>query len=213
MLAEKRTDTLLHEILWKTNLDLANASLNHPFVKGLADGSLDKEAFKRYVAQDAFFLRAFRKAYALAIAKCDDLEKAKIFHKLMGGVLEELNLHNSYSAKLGIELDNVVPLPACKAYTDFLQRVAWQNDVAEIVAAMAPCMILYAFIGRELAKKKYSEKYSDWIKTYSSKEIQELAREMENLVDAVCDERKEVFENYGYAMKLEYEFFGEPMKI
>lgn len=78
---------------------------------------------------------------------------------------------------------------------------------------MAPCMILYAFIGRELAKKKYSEKYSDWIKTYSSKEIQELAREMENLVDAVCDERKEVFENYGYAMELEYEFFGEPMKI
>ena len=212
MVSEKRSDKLLHEILWKENLDLAQASLSHPFVKGIADGTLNEKSFRTYVAQDAFFLRAFRKAYALAIAKCDDLDKAKIFHKLMGGVLEELNLHKSYSAKLGIDLEKVEPLPECKAYTDFLLRVAWQNDVSEIVAAMAPCMILYAFVGRELAANfNPKTKYIDWIKTYASKEIQELAREMENLLDSVCEGSKGIFNNYRYAMKLEVAFFGEPL--
>ena len=203
----------LHLLLWDENKAIALACLNHKFTMGLADGTLALDSFRRYIAQDAFFLSAFRKAYALAIAKCDDLDKAKIFHKLMGGVLEELNLHKLYSVKLGIELENVEPLSACRAYTDFLLRVAWQNDVSEIVAAMAPCMILYAFIGRELAMKfNPKTQYIDWIKTYASKEIQELAREMENLLDTVCDGRKEISDNYRYAMKLEFEFFDENLR-
>lgn len=204
-------DKPLHKVLWKLNKDLANACFAHAFVRGITDGSLNKNAFKIYVAQDTFFLKAFRKAYALAIAKCDDLNKARIFHKLMGGVLEELNLHIAYSKKLGINLSDVEPLPTCRAYTDFLLRVAWQNDVDEIVSAMAPCMILYAFLGRELAKTKYHENYADWIKTYSSKEVQELAKEMEELLDSVAKDSKIIRDNYRHAMKCELDFFEEPM--
>jgi len=60
---------MLHEILWQQNVRLAEVCLHHPFVRGLADGTLDPEAFRRYVAQDAFFLNAFARAYALAAAR------------------------------------------------------------------------------------------------------------------------------------------------
>ena len=50
---------MLYEILWQQNTHLAEACLHHPFVRGLADGTLYPEAFRRYVAQDAFFLNAF----------------------------------------------------------------------------------------------------------------------------------------------------------
>lgn len=203
----------LSNILWLSNIEIANECLSHAFVKGLADGSLSESSFKIYIAQDAFFLRAFRSAYALAIAKCDNLQNAKKFHTLMGGVLEELNLHFSYSKRLGIDLENVNPLPACRSYTDFLLRVAWQSDVSEIVSAIAPCMILYAFLGRELAKTKYSKKYEEWIKTYSSKGMQDLSKEMEDLLDSVAKETAIIRDNYRYAMKCELDFFEEPLKI
>ena len=58
----------MHRALWARNAGLAEACLRSRFVRGLADGTLAPEAFRRYVAQDAFFLRAFFSAYALAAA-------------------------------------------------------------------------------------------------------------------------------------------------
>ena len=202
----------LHKSLWNLNIGIANKCLNHPFVQGIKKGSLNEDAFKIYVAQDAFFLRAFRQAYALAIAKCDDTETAKIFHKLMAGILEELNLHKEYSRKLGIDIDKVKPLPACRAYTDFLLRIAYQKGIDEIVAAVAPCMVLYAFIGKKLAENYNNEsKYADWIKTYSNEDMQNLAKQMEELLDTVAKDTEEVRDAYAYAMECELKFFDAPL--
>ena len=55
--------------LWADNGDLAAAALAHPFVSRLGDGSLPREIFASYVAQDAFFLESFARAYALALAR------------------------------------------------------------------------------------------------------------------------------------------------
>ena len=202
----------LHKSLWNLNIGIANKCLNHPFVQGIKKGSLNEDAFKIYVAQDAFFLRAFRQAYALAIAKCDDTETAKIFHKLMAGILEELNLHKEYSRKLGIDIDKVKPLPACRAYTDFLLRIAYQKGIDEIVAAVAPCMVLYAFIGKKLAENYNNEsKYADWIKTYSNEDMQNLAKQMKELLDTVAKDTEEVRDAYAYAMECELKFFDAPL--
>ncbi|RMF65135.1 MAG: TenA family protein, partial [Cyanobacteria bacterium J069] len=62
----------LAETLWQDNQDLAIACLEHPFVQGIGDGSLDKSKFSKYVGQDAFFLEAFARAYSIAAAKAPD---------------------------------------------------------------------------------------------------------------------------------------------
>lgn len=82
-------------------------SLHHPWTLGLATGKTSLASFKNYVAQDAYFLRAFAKAYAYALAKAEDEEDIRAFHSLIGSVLEELGLHASYSAKWGIDVANV----------------------------------------------------------------------------------------------------------
>ena len=88
--------------LWAENEDLAQAALTHPFVQGLRTGNLPRETFQHYIAQDAFFLDAFARSYALALAHSPDQEGIRDFFELLAGVQEELRLHASYAEKWGV---------------------------------------------------------------------------------------------------------------
>ena len=203
---------MLHEVLWQLNGEIAQRCLRHPFVRGLAEGTLDREVFKCYIEQDAFFLRAFLKAYALAAAKSDDLSQARIFHQLMLGVQDELKLHTDYAEKLGIETKDVRPYAATAAYTNFLLRSARHGSLDEIVAAMVPCMRLYAFLGSELEPSLQPEHpYRDWIETYASDGFRAQAAELESLLDHIATDCPMVREAYRYAMQCELDFFSAPM--
>ncbi len=202
----------LHQTLWAANADLSRAIRRHPFVQGLADGSLDPEAFRRYVAQDAFFLAAFARGYALAAARSDRIEDVAMFHQLMGSVLEEMQTHRRYAARLGIELDAVEPYEQTLAYTEFLSRTAWSSGLAETIAAMTPCMRVYAYLGLDLAAGGVPDHvYGDWIRTYASDEFQAAASTLESALDRFARDTAPVRNAYRKAMSCELEFFGAPL--
>jgi thiaminase/transcriptional activator TenA len=204
---------MLHAKLWQENLDLAQACLAHPFVRGLRDGTLDQAAFKRYIAQDALFLRAFLRAYAIALAKVEPLDHARRLLGFVSGVLDELKLHASYAATLGIDLAHIRPLPAARAYTDFLLRTAWQAGAGETMAAMTPCMKLYTWLGQQLAPAlRPGHPYERWIQTYASPEFEHLASDAERLLDEVADDAPAVHDAYRYAMQCELDFFSAPLE-
>ncbi len=198
---------LAHD-LWRANRDLAEACLEHPFIRGLADGSLPREVFAFYVAQDALFLGAFARAYSLAAAKAPDWEGFGAFHALAGGVLEELELHGAYAAAWGVKLDEVQAGAATRRYTDFLLATAYRHEVGATAAAMTPCMRLYAFLGQELAQGGAAEHaYGDWIRTYSSEAFEGLAQRLEGLIDRYGQDAPLLRECYRYALECELAFF------
>jgi thiaminase/transcriptional activator TenA len=81
---------MLHDVLWRANFPLAQSCLAHPFVQALGEGTLSADLFRAFIAQDASFLGAFRKAYAVALARSDETESTTSLYELLGGVLEEL---------------------------------------------------------------------------------------------------------------------------
>jgi thiaminase (transcriptional activator TenA) len=196
--------------LWRANQDLAKACLEHPFVQGIGDGTLERAKFAYYVGQDTFFLEAFARAYSIAAAKAPDWLGFTTFHNLAGGVLTELQLHSGYASQWGVNLHSVEPGTATRRYTDFLLATAWGQDVGLTAAAMSPCMRLYAFLGEQLASKLISipnHQYADWIRTYSSADFQPLAQQLENLVDNYATNNAVGHSTYRYAMLCEYDFF------
>ena len=203
---------MLHVELWRANQDLVRACRDHAFVRGLEEGTLPQDVFKRYVAQDAFYLEAFFRAYALAAARCEGRHAmAVIFHRLMGGVLEELELHGAAARRLQIELADVVPYPSTVAYTEFLLATAWHGGLGETVAAMTPCMRLYAYLGQDLAASRSDHHpYRDWIDAYSSDALEELTAELETVLDLCAEDGPEVREAYRYALQCEDDFFSAP---
>ena len=201
--------TSLSETLWEANADLAEVALRHRFVRGLADGSLPLESFRGYVAQDAFFLEGFARAYALALARSDDRRGVLDFADLISGVIEELELHEGYARRWGVSLGEVEPVGATLAYTDFLLSTAALEGVDETCAAMTPCMRLYSFLGRSLAEEGYEEDnpYAEWIRTYAAPDFEDLARKLEALLDRYAGDAPNVRFAYRRAMALELAFF------
>ena len=197
----------LAQQLWRANAGWADRILAHPFVQGLGDGSLPVAAFKSYVAQDAYFLEAFARAYAFCLAHGTSRDDLFGFSELIAGVLGELELHKSYAESLQVELDGVSPLAATQAYVDFLLDAARRGQLGETVAGMTPCMRLYAFLGQTLARTDVAPAYADWVKTYADPAFEALALRLEALLDRHAVDDPAVRANYRRAMELEYGFF------
>ena len=197
----------LAKSLWETNTDLAERILTHGFVRGLADGSLPIDSFKGYVAQDAYFLEAFARAYGFCLAYSTSREDIQTFADLIAGVREELELHKSYAQRWQVDLGGVVPIAATSAYVGFLLETAELGNLGETIAAMTPCMRLYAFLGRSLAARKVAPLYDEWITTYADANFEALAARLEQLLDRHATDTAPVRANYRRAMELEYDFF------
>jgi thiaminase/transcriptional activator TenA len=193
--------------LWNDSRGDAERILAHGFVRGLGDGSLPAAKFKAYVAQDAWFLEAFARAYALCLANGTSRDDLEAFAGLIAGVVDELKLHAGYAARLGIDMAAVTPIPATTAYVEFLLATARRGVLGETVAAMTPCMRLYAFLGQSLARGPVAPAYAEWVQTYADPGFEALAARLEALLDRHAADTQAVRDNYARAMALEYGFF------
>jgi thiaminase (transcriptional activator TenA) len=192
--------------LWSDNSDVATEVLGHPFVRGIGDGSLPRELFAGYVAQDAFFLESFARAYALALARSSDTSTLLSLADLLTGVRRELGLHASYAGSWGIDMAGVEPLAATLAYTEFLLATAATQDLGVIFAAMTPCMRLYAWLGASLDAGEAGP-YGQWVQTYADPEFEATACTLERLLDEQAEDTTAVRTAYRRAMRLELAFF------
>jgi len=192
--------------LWSENADLVADVLANPFVRGIGDGTLERELFAGYLAQDAFFLESFARAYALALARSDDTATLLAFADLLAGVREELGLHAGYAASWGIDMAGVKPAAATLAYTEFLLATAATGGLGVVCAAMTPCMRLYAHIGSTLDAASAGP-YAQWVQTYADPGFEEVAALLERLLDRHGEDSPAVRDAYRRAMRLELAFF------
>jgi thiaminase/transcriptional activator TenA len=168
---------------------LWEAQYQHPFVRGIADGTLDQQRFKFWLRQDYLFLIEYARLLALAVARSPALQTMTRFAHLLNETLQtEMNLHRAYAAEFEIsnaELEGETPAPTTRAYTDFLLRIASTGDFAELAAALLPCMWGFSEIGQRLAAGPVpaDRRYAKWIEMYSAKEFAELAQWCRDLVD------------------------------
>ena len=158
------------------------ANHNHPFVKGIGDGTLDQAKFRFYMCQDYVFLIDYSKLFALGSIKSDTVERMGKFAGLLDATLNvEMELHRQYAETFGItreELENTVPAPITLAYAKYMLDVAHNGSLAELVSSLLPCMWSYAEIGRQLKAANCSPEgslYQEWIDMYASQEFGELA--------------------------------------
>ena len=175
-----------HELIWRAVHD-------HPFVRGIGDGTLPVERFRYYIEQDYVFLLEYSRVLALAVAKGVELASMARFAELLHATLNvEMALHRGYAGRFGIAEDalaRVVAAPTTYAYTRHLLATAYAGSLAEIGAALLPCQWGYAEIGRVLAARgepAAAPLYAEWIRMYAGAEYRELAAGLRAHFDALA---------------------------
>lgn len=169
--------------LWRSIEAIYGAILQHPFLKGLTDGSLPQEAFKFYVVQDAHYLRYFAQCLSVIAAKAPYDEWLMTFNRHAVNAIEvERALHESFFRDFGLAPSDVYSTPVAPtnmAYTRYLLSAAYGAPFHEALAAMLPCYWIYWEVGKELEKQgSPNELYRRWIETYAADEFGSVVQEV-----------------------------------
>ncbi len=216
--------TPFYQELRSTNDDVWDAILNHPFVKGIGDGSLSHQKYEYFLKQDYYYLIQFSRLFALAAAKAPSLEEMNYMSALLQATLAvEMDIHRRTCSELGIsrkDLEKTDPAMITMSYTNFLVRTCYEGTFADIIAVLLPCGIGYVEIGKKLMAEGLPDDpfYQDWIKSYSSDEFQEFADwlvdKMNSFAAGVSENDKKRWHHYyRSSARFEYLFFNMSWKL
>lgn len=203
--------------LWSENRDIYEQILHHPFLKGLVDGTLEREAFTFYMIQDAHYLREFARALNVTAAKAPKEEWAALLGAHATDTFKyERKLHESIFNQYAIseaQIARTEPAPEAFAYTSFLVSTAFSRPFSESLAALLPCYWIYWEVGKELKRQGSKDPvYQKWIEAYSSEEYGDSVKAVLAIVDNVArsakgDELELMKENFRRSARYEWMFW------
>jgi thiaminase/transcriptional activator TenA len=205
------------QVLFHRIEDIYAGILAHPFVKGLADGSLAQEAFQFYAVQDALYLREFSRGLSVLAAKAPEEDAAILFNdSAKNAIVVERALHGSFFNQWGLSAEEVLATPMAPhtvLYTSYLLRVAYERPFHEALGAFLPCFWIYWEVGKALVHQGSPVPiYHQWIQAYASEAFADTVQRVLALTDRVANElteaqRNRTAEHFVMTSRFEYMFW------
>lgn len=194
-------------------------SHSHPFLTELSSGTLDPQRFIYYMKQDYVYLIEYSKMFAIGSIKARDLDTISKMAELLHSTLHvEMELHRQYADRFGIsraELEATSPSPTMIAYTKYMLDAATNGTLADVVAALLPCMWSYREAGCRFAQIPEALEhplYREWVLMYSSEEFGKLTDWTISLMNELAEglperELARLEHHFVTASKFEYLFW------
>jgi hydroxymethylpyrimidine kinase/phosphomethylpyrimidine kinase len=152
---------------WEHIRDLREAIDELPFVRGLADGTLSRDAFLWYLRQDALYLRDYSRACADASRLAPTSEEQVFWaHSAHAAITAEMDLHESW---LDPELvQETRPSRTTTAYLNHLAAAGSRGDYPVLIAALLPCFWLYQDVAGRLHPLSHpAHPYRSWLDLFA----------------------------------------------
>jgi thiaminase (transcriptional activator TenA) len=169
----------------------------HPFIEGLADGTLPPETFRFYIEQNLQYLVEYARAMALAAGRAGDVETMRIFSADLTNIVEvEIPENRELLARV-LELGardlkgSEGMAPATVTYTGFLVETAATSRPVEVMAAIVPCAWSYGEIAARRREQIVEHPvYAEWVRFFASPDyagvVERMQADFEWLV--ACDD-------------------------
>ncbi|MDN3681004.1 thiaminase II [Vibrio tapetis subsp. quintayensis] len=173
-----------------------DAYTQHQFVQTLADGTLAQPCYLHYLKQDFLFLKQYARAHALAIYKARTLADMRRALPSVHALLDsEIAHHVTYCEQWHLTESDMEAEPedfGTVAYTRYVLDAGMTGDIVDLYAALAPCSIGYAEIGKNLMAATSTQlngnPFASWIELYSGEEFQTGVAESTAHLDEILAE-------------------------
>ncbi len=174
---------------WREAGPVYRKILEHPFLKGLQDGTLEREKFRFYLEQDLLYLREFSRLLLELAAKAPRAEDARTLSRHAAEAIEEeAALHGAILGPQA-QAERLQMAPSNAAYVNHLRAAVWRGGFLEGMAAVLPCYWIYLEVGKELEKKGSPVKeYGQWIRQYAGEGYEKSVREAIAILNAAAEQ-------------------------
>jgi thiaminase/transcriptional activator TenA len=172
--------------VWAESAKIFEGIKDLPFIKELADGSLDPARFDRYIAQDEVYLGNYgRQMFLLADMMTDPAQQEMFRLFAQTGLDGEKAMHDLLIARFGIDT-KVTSSVVTSAYNNHTQAAIDSGCKEVALAAMLPCMWIYNEVGLYILSIASLEgnPYKEWVMEYGNEEFTQGV----NAVLAIADE-------------------------
>jgi len=171
---------------WDAVTPIRRAIDELPFLTGLQDGTLPRESFVYYMAQDAHYLFQFARVLAMAAGQAEDPDEVVFWARsAQSAILVERQLHAAHVSDLA-----ATPMsPTCTAYTSYLFSLACAGCYPALAAGLLPCFWIYEDVGGRLKAQVgdlAGHPYGDWIGTYGDPEFAAATESAKVIVDRLA---------------------------
>ena len=185
-----------------------------PFIKELADGSLDPSRFDRYIAQDELYIGNYGRQMFQLADMMPDPEQREMFRAFaQSGIDGEKAMHELLIARFGIDTE-VKASTVTSTYNNHTQAAIDSGSKEVALAAMLPCMWIYNEVGLYILSIASLEgnPYKEWVLEYGNEEFTEGVNAVLALADgwaAAADDatRAAMTRAYLEAALFEYAFW------
>lgn len=188
---------------------IVQAILEHPFLREMANGTLSTSRFNYYSAQDNIYDWRYSNAMLELATKVNYVELREF---LIKGA-DDATLHWQGPPPISME-----QCPYCQAYSNY-ELDAVRSSVAEGLAALAPCYVVYWTVGDWLKQNSVpNNPYRDWINKNSSPHYGKNVEKLENFVnDFACNmtipEQQKMLNAYVRSARFEWYFWNSAYKM
>ena len=182
-------ETKFTDELWAAIAPIYAKTLEHPFLRGLSDGTLPRSRFQFYLMQDARYLSAFSRVLSMLASRAPREEWAITLNShAVDSLKVERQLHESVLTSFGVSkqaMEKAAMAPVNYAYTNHLTVAVERGTFAEGLAAVLPCYWVYLEVGNELKKKgSPNPDYRRWIDQYSDEQYGKVVGEVLGMMNA-----------------------------
>ena len=168
---------------WEAIAPIRKAIDKLPLLTGIQDGTLPRDTFAYYMAQDAHYLADYGRVLAAAASQTTDADEllfwARSAHTT---VIVERELHATHVADFAA----IPKSPTCTAYTSYLLSLAAAGRYPALAAGILPCFWIYEDVGRRLKDRVgdlTGHPYADWISTYGDPAFAASTEQAKQILD------------------------------
>ncbi|MHB1234348.1 MAG: TenA family protein [Microbacteriaceae bacterium] len=172
--------------LWESIGPIRAAIDQLPLLAGMEDGTLPRDVFTYYLAQDAHYLASFGRVLAAAAGQSDHPDELLFWAgSARTTILVEQQLHAAHVP----DFESLPKSPTCTAYASYLLSLTAGGCYPVLVAGLLPCFWIYDDVGRRLGERVgelSGHPYGDWIGTYGDPEFAAATRQARGILDTLA---------------------------
>ena len=198
--------------------------IQHDFVKQLTAGTLAADSFRHYLVQDYLYLIHYTRVMALSVYKSDTLAQMRVGQAGINAMLDmEIAMYLDFCRQWNIPLERVENAPESAvtiAYSRYILDAAMSGSLAELYAAIAPCLMGYGEIGKRIKDEGFiaDNPYQPWIDVFSSDEFLSITAQNEAqintlLVDASPAQADKFQRLFNTAARMEVNFWQQALDL